>query len=282
MATALDRYVIRGVNHNIPFLNALVNHPAFKKGELTTGFIDEHYPDGFSSSADASGVQQSAESMIETVAIAAFAQSMDDQRALQIDNQLRRSQEAQDLLCYSALLANNEKVIDIKVKTVQSDPTTSSDGIRTIELECDGQKLALSSNWRPGKLNFEANLVSANLASQELVAQLDRDNNAWRVTSNGRAETVKILRPAVAALEQLMPEKVPPDLSRFLLSPMPGLLIKVSVGEGEGVKAGQELAVVEAMKMENVLTAEQDATVKVIQQKAGASLSVDEVIIEFE
>jgi len=220
--------------------------------------------------------------MIETVAIAAFAQSMDDQRALQIDNQLRRSQEAQDLLCYSALLANNEKVIDIKVKTVQSDPTTSSDGIRTIELECDGQKLALSSNWRPGKLNFEANLVSANLASQELVAQLDRDNNAWRVTSNGRAETVKILRPAVAALEQLMPEKVPPDLSRFLLSPMPGLLIKVSVGEGEGVKAGQELAVVEAMKMENVLTAEQDATVKVIQQKAGASLSVDEVIIEFE
>ena len=282
MATALDRYVIRGVNHNIPFLNALVNHPAFKQGDLTTGFIDEHYPDGFSSSAGAAGIKDSASSMIETVAIAAFAQSMDDQRALQIDNQLRRTQESSDSISYSALTANKEKTLDLTVKTVQIDPALASDGMRTINLECDGENLAISSNWKPGMINFEASLVTSGTTKRELVAQLDRNNNAWTVTRNGRAETVKVLRPAVAALEKLMPEKVPPDLSRFLLSPMPGLLIKVSVSEGEAVKAGQELAVVEAMKMENVLTAEQDGTVKVIQHEAGASLSVDEVIIEFE
>ena len=207
---------------------------------------------------------------------------MDDQRALQIDNQLRRTQESSPVICYSALMADKEKSLDLKVKTVQTDSALSSDGLRTIDIECDGENLAVSSNWKPGMINFEATLVSSGTAKQALVAQLDRSNNAWTVTRNGRAETVKVLRPAVAALEKLMPEKVPPDLSRFLLSPMPGLLIKISVSEGEAVKVGQELAVVEAMKMENVLTAEQDATVKAIQHEAGASLSVDEVIIEFD
>jgi len=117
---------------------------------------------------------------------------------------------------------------------------------------------------------------------KSFTVQLDREGVRWRITQGGTVTTLLIVPPHVAELNRLMPHKIPPDMSKFLLSPMPGLLMRVAVEIGDSVNAGQELAVVEAMKMENVLTAEQSGIVKAIPNSAGSSLAVDEVIIEFE
>jgi len=284
MSDALDRYVIRGVNHNIAFLNALVNHPAFRNGDLTTGFIDEHYPDGFISTADVhtddhTSGQQNAE--IGTL-IAAFAQTMEDNRAIEIDNQLRRSRKLPSVFEYTVLNVDKKENDNITVEhgTRNQDAGIVSLGITHVH---NGQTQLLESEWTPGQLLFEGTLKqSQNAATQHVIAQIDHKAGVWVVTLGGKTQSYRVMRPSVAALLQLMPEKTPPDLSRFLLSPMPGLLIKVFVNEGEEVKAGQDLAVVEAMKMENMLTAQQDGVVKSIKHEGGASLSVDEVIMEFE
>ena len=299
MSDALDRYVIRGVNHNIAFLNALVNHPAFRKGDLTTGFIDEHYPDGFSSSVSAARAddKDSTSGELDTdivISIAAFAQAMEDCRAYEIDNQLRRTRELPGVFEYIALNLDKNKdkkesdLITVERRTgerrsaaIQAGNTGASSV--SFNLTCNGQTQMLESDWTPGQLLFEGTLTqSQNATPRRIIAQVDHKAGVWVVTLGGKTENYRVMRPSVAALLQLMPEKTPPDLSRFLLSPMPGLLIKVFVNEGEAVKAGQDLAVVEAMKMENMLTAQQDGVVKSIKHDNGASLSVDEVIMEFE
>ena len=299
MSDALDRYVIRGVNHNIAFLNALVNHPAFRKGDLTTGFIDEHYPDGFSSSVSAARAddKDGTSGELDTdivISIAAFAQAMEDCRAYEIDNQLRRTRELPGVFEYIALNLDKNKdkkesdLITVERRTgerrsavIQAGNTAASSV--SFSLTCNGQTQMLESDWTPGQLLFEGTLTqSQNATPRRIIAQVDHKAGVWVVTLGGKTENYRVMRPSVAALLQLMPEKTPPDLSRFLLSPMPGLLIKVFVNEGEAVKAGQDLAVVEAMKMENMLTAQQDGVVKSIKHDNGASLSVDEVIMEFE
>jgi len=284
MSDALDRYVIRGVNHNIAFLNALVNHPAFRNGDLTTGFIDEHYPDGFSSTADTQtndGTSEQQGSDVGTL-IAAFAQTMEDNRAVEIDNQLRRSRNLPGVFDYTVLNVDKKENGSI---TVNHRSGNQDAGMVSLDLTHvhSSQAQTLESDWTPGKLLFEGTLKqSQNAATQRVIAQIDHKAGVWVVTLGGKTENYRVMRPSVAALLQLMPEKTPPDLSRFLLSPMPGLLMKVLVNEGEAVKAGQDLVVVEAMKMENMLTAQQDGVVKSIKHEDGASLSVDEVIMEFE
>ena len=284
MSDALDRYVIRGVNHNIAFLNALVNHTAFRKGDLTTGFIDEHYPDGFSSTADTQtndGTSGQQDADVGTL-IAAFAQTMEDNRAVEIDNQLRRSRNLPGVFEYTVLNIDKKENGSI---TVDHRSGNQDAGMVSLDLTHvhSGQTQTLESDWTPGQLLFEGTLKqSQNAATQRVIAQVDHKTGVWVVTLGGKTENYRVMRPSVAALLQLMPEKTPPDLSRFLLSPMPGLLMKVLVDEGEAVKAGQDLAVVEAMKMENMLTAQQDGVVKSIKHEDGASLSVDEVIMEFE
>ncbi len=283
MSRALDQYVIRGVSHNMAFLNALVTHPAFIKGDLTTGFIDEHFAEGTGSTSTSGNEQSGAEqSAGQNVAIAAFAQLLDHQRATQIDNQLRRTHTQKDSTSFVALVKGLTDPIEVELLDTDSAAAGNLNASRSMSMRINGNSMQLSSDWTPGTLLFEGNLVDDSGSESHIVAQTDRDATSWVVTSAGSTQAIQIMRPEVAELAQLMPEKVPPDLSRFLLSPMPGLLVKISVKEGETIKAGQELVVVEAMKMENALMAEQDGVVKSINHEEGASLSVDEVIIEFE
>lgn len=285
MSRALDQYVIRGVSHNIAFLNALVTHPAFAKGDLTTGFIDEHYPDGFSSKADTNDAGNYSDATMENIAVAVFAQLTDANRAQQINHQLRRTHMQQGTSTYVAMVKGYPEPVSVEITDQLAGTADSSglNGMQTLEMKIAGKAIRLSSGWTPGLLLFEGTLEDQDKSGEKhIIAQTDRAATHWIITSAGRAQSIQVMRPDIARLAQLMPEKVPPDLSKYLLSPMPGLLVKVSVNEGEAVKAGQELVVVEAMKMENTLTAEQDGVVKSIQHQAGASLSVDEVIIEFE
>ncbi len=259
MQSALDAYVIRGVQHNIPFLAALIRHPSFKSGELTTGFIDEHFPEGFDSNA---------EPISDTkllICVAAACQAIVEDNNLTIDGQLS-TPSFPELTRYQVVGINDEDI-----------PVGVSMAATGWQINIDGEQHIIQSNWRPGELLFSADLDGA-----EHSVQVDRDGMNWRLTHRGRVVAVKVLAPRLAELQKLMPEKIAADMSRFLLSPMPGLLMRLSVNSGDTVKAGQELAVIEAMKMENVLLAERDAVVKEVQCATGESLEVDQIILEFE
>ena len=132
------------------------------------------------------------------------------------------------------------------------------------------------TGWRPGEPLFRGQVGGA-----WVIAQIDATGTGWRIAHGGAAVEARVLRPRVAQLAATMPAKEPPDMSKFLLSPMPGLLVSVAVADGQRVKAGEELAVIEAMKMENVLRAEQDGEVKAIHASPGDSLTVDQKIVEF-
>lgn len=259
MQSALDAYVIRGVQHNIPFLAALMRHPSFQSGDLTTGFIDEHFPEGFDSKAE-----PISDSTL-MACVAAACQAISDDNNLTIDGQL--SAPAFPELTRYQIVGLAEQDIPVGV-------SMSANGW---QVNVDGEVHAIHSNWRPGQLLFNAELDGV-----EHAVQVDRDGMNWLLTHRGRVVAVKVLSPRLAELQKLMPEKVAPDMSRFLLSPMPGLLMRLSVAPGEAVKAGQELAVIEAMKMENVLVAERDAVVKEVRCEAGQGLEVDQIILEFE
>ena len=257
MNDALDAYTIRGVQHNIPFLAALMRHPKFIEGDMTTGFIDEHYPEGFASS----DVVHSDPTLL--VAVAAKIQHQVDLRAARITGQTGGGVSEEHH--YVATVGDREYPLNIE--------DTGSASL----VEIDGVCYRIEYDWKPGAIRFygKANGLAFTM-------QVDREGIGWRLTHNGTVNHIRVLSRRIAELNRLMPVKAPPDLSRFLLSPMPGLLVRVSVAEGEKIEPGQELAVVEAMKMENVLTATQGGVVAAIRAAAGDSLAVDQVIIEFE
>lgn len=256
MQDALDAYVIRGIQQNIPFLSALLKHPEFKAGNLTTGFIDDYFSEGFES------VSQEPENPLLMVAVAAELQFRDDCLAMATHQLGACLDEAK----YVVNLNDSEYPLSIKRET----PSHSVISINGTTLQ-----LSLTSNAGVIKLN-------GTLDNESFTIQADKLGINWKLTHRGCVGFAKVLAPHVAALNRLMPVKAAPDMSKYLLSPMPGLLVKVSVSTGESVKAGQELAVVEAMKMENILTAEQDGVVESISAEAGDSLSLDQIIIEFE
>ena len=258
MQTALDGYVIRGVKHNIPFLSALVSHEAFRNGDLTTAFIDEHYPDGFNSESNQNDLQLSI-----ALLLAAKAQQTLHQQAAGISGQMDTS---------SALPATDHTVAAYVERTPYS-ITLHSAG--TVAIADD--RHSFNCDWKPGQ-----RLVSGQFNDHPFVAQIDRDELHWQITHGGSVIKVLILDRHVAPYFDLMPVKAAPDMSRYLLSPMPGLLIRVAVESGDRVEAGQELAVVEAMKMENVLVAARDGVVTSVPKSAGDNLAVDDIIVEFE
>ena len=243
MRDALDAYYIRGINHNIPFLSSVLAHPRFQEGRLTTHFIEEEYPEGFGGNVpDEATVRRLA-------AVAAFighrTQSLGDQTVVRI--------------------GERDYAFDVQLET----------GYLLLR-DGDGE-MEVISQWHRGEPLFVGQVNA-----QEITVQIDPRGPACGLTHDGTTVEALVLRPRVAELAALMPFKQPPDMSKYLLSPMPGLLISVAVEEGQGVKAGEELAVVEAMKMENILRAERDGTVAKVHAPAGASLAVDEIIIEFE
>ena len=250
---ALDRFEIEGIGHNIDFLSALMQHPRFRSGNITTGFIAEEYPEGFQGAPTSDGLTA------QLSAVAGVLSTIESARAGQIEGQLN---------------GGRPPAGDWVVKFDGAEHTVS---ISDAGVTVDGQALAVDVPYVPGQ-----KLVEAQLGDETLSVRVERKRAGWRFTTRGASHTVRVFAPHVAELSHHMIEKLPPDLSRFLLCPMPGLIKAVHVAQGDKVEAGQPLAVVEAMKMENILRAEKSATVSAVLAKPGDSLAVDAVILEFE
>ncbi|WP_416066294.1 acetyl-CoA carboxylase biotin carboxylase subunit [Rhizobium sp. ZK1] len=261
MGQALDAFVVDGIEHNVPFLSALMKHPRWREGRLSTGFISEEYPEGFAPMApDAS----------EEAALAAIALS-----ASLIDT-IRREGFA-DRLRHPTGPPREEWVVKLGVNYV---PVKLVDGLVTIpfemEMEVGGRTETVVTDWRPGDPVWRGRI-----ASRQVTAQIRPVLNGLRIDWQGLSVRARVFTPRHAELDRLMPVKLPPDTSKLLLCPMPGLVVSIAVSEGQEVKAGETLAVVEAMKMENVLRAERDLVVGRIKAAPGESLAVDAVIMEF-
>jgi len=258
MGDALDAYYIRGVNHNISFLNALIAHPRFKEGRLTTNFIAEEYPDGF----HASDVPQ--DDPMLPVAIAAVVHRIRLARDEQISGQTRRFERMQ---------RDNWVVIANRLHY----PVNVAAVAHGFEVTYEDSVYRITTDWQMGNA-----IVEAEVNNVPVALQLDRAGAGYRLFHRGTQVDVKILSPHAASLTTHMIERKPADLSKLLLSPMPGLLVRLSVAAGEEVKAGEELAAVEAMKMENSLRAPDNLVVAKILVAEGESLDVDQPIMEFE
>ena len=257
MRRALDEFYIRGVSHNVPFLAALMAHPRFVAGNLTTNFIAEEFKGGFS----AAFLPPRDPAVL--AAVAAVVDRIGAQRAATSSGKLSAHVPlVQDKL---VVMLNRESV----ALTISGD---ASD----FKVEVAGRKIAIETDWSPGQA-----MVSATVDGQHIVVQVDAQLGGWRLNHAGGQADALVLTERQAELYALMPVKAAPDTSKFLLSPMPGLLASVAVKEGQEVKAGEALAVVEAMKMENVLRATRDGTIKTLHANAGDSLRVDQKIIEF-
>ena len=261
LAEALDAYYIRGINHNAAFLTALVGHPRFAAGQLTTNFIAEEFPEGYQAGTPSQAVER-----VLVLVAALVGRRMAEREGL-ISGQI--GQKLADLDDWVVVIQERE---DRREHPLRLLPQSS--GFRVETALGDG---TVESAWQPGEP-----LIYAQVDGETRVVQLDRSGPHLLLTHAGVRIDALVLRPPSAEKLRRIPVKAPPDLSRFLLSPMPGLLVSVAVEVGQAVKAGEELAVVEAMKMENVLRASADGTVKEIHCKAGESLVVDQAIVEFE
>ncbi len=250
---ALDRFEIEGVGHNIDFVSAIMQHPRFRSGELTTGFIAEEYPDGFH------GAPASTQLLRSLAAITAFVATAEADRARRVDGQLG---DRLDPPC----------AWQIKIGEIIHDVVIDGDDVSVDEIP-----LHLSMEYEPGD-----RLIEAEVDGQELAVKIIRTRMGFKLTTRGAIHQVRVLPASIAPLAAHMIEKIPPDMSRFLVCPMPGLLVALNVGEGDKVEAGQPLAVIEAMKMENILRAEKSGVVKAVNAKQGESLAVDAIILEME
>jgi len=250
---ALDRFEIEGLGHNIDFVSAIMQHPRFRLGELTTGFIAEEYPDGFH------GAASSPELVKSLAAIAGFVATAEADRARHVDGQLGDTLEPP---------ARWQVKIGDAVHNIEM-----IDG----DIHVDGAPFDLSMEYDPGD-----RLIEAEIGEDELAVKIAKTRTGFHLTTRGATHVARVLPGHIAHLATHMIEKIPPDLSKFLICPMPGLLTTLHVNVGDKVEAGQPLAVVEAMKMENILRAEKSGTVKLVNAQAGDSLAVDAVILEME
>jgi propionyl-CoA carboxylase alpha chain len=270
MRAALDAYYIRGVSHNIPFLASLMGKTRFEEGRLTTNFIAEEYPEGFSDK------DLPAEDPTKLLAVATLMHVAHQRRAAGISGQIPG--HGRDMP------GTWQVVVGDKAHTVHVTPQTEQDartGAASGTVKVGKTSVQVATDWTFGDPLLRATVKIGKSPAQSVVVQVDRRGIGYRLFTAGAQLDMLVLTERQAELHKLMPFKPPPDMSRFLLSPMPGLLVSVAVSEGQEVKAGETLAIVEAMKMENVLKAERDATIKRVAEKAGASLAVDQVIIEF-
>ncbi|PTX04879.1 acetyl-CoA carboxylase biotin carboxylase subunit [Pararhodobacter aggregans] len=259
MRLALDTFEVEGIGHNLPFCAAVMDHPRFTSGNITTAFIAEEFPEGFH------GVSLPA-AMLKRVSAAAAAMN----RVAEI----RRTR-------LSGRMDNHErKVGDDWVVSIQGEEfpvaIRADRGGATVAF-ADGAAMRVESDWTPGQT-----LARVLVDGEPLVMKVGRVTGGYRIRVRGADLKVHIRTPRQAELARLMPEKMPPDTSKLLLCPMPGLMVKLSVNEGDEVFEGQALCTVEAMKMENILRAEKKGVVKTINATVGGSLMVDDVIMEFE
>jgi propionyl-CoA carboxylase alpha chain len=250
---ALDAFRIEGLGHNVDFLSAIMQHPRFRSGELTTGFIAEEYPDGFEGAASSDILKRG------LAAVAGVIATADADRAGRIDQQLNgRTAPPGD---WVVTLGGRDFAVSLEEEGVT----------------VDGVSIELDMEYTPGDV-----LVDVEVGDASLTIQLAPTRTGYVITTRGAKHVLRILPAHVAHLAQHMIEKTPPDLSKFLICPMPGLLVKLHVEEGEEVQLGQPLATVEAMKMENILRAEKTGVIAKINSVQGESLAVDAVILELE
>ncbi len=263
MREALNAFVIRGISSNIPFQAALLAHPKFVAGDFNTGFIAEQYPKGFSADA----VPHDDPDFL--LALATAVKRLSLQRAAGLSGQLRGHEMAirEDFVVVVIGEDGSRQATPVQVKV--EGPAS--------RVEIDGRTHVITLH---GSLRDIA--MHGDCDGEPFCAQVERLGLDYRITHNGRSVRARVLAPRAAELYELMPVKAPPDLSRFLLSPMPGLLVDVAVQPGQKVLAGEKLAVIEAMKMENILVAAQDGVVAKVAASKGESLAVDQVILEFE
>ena len=258
MRLALDEFELEGIGHNLPFLSAVMDHPKFVSGDISTAFIAEEYPEGFHGATLPEA---------ELVRIAAAASAM--HRVAEI----RRTRISGRLDHHEHHIGENWVVfiagreIPVKIKADKGGST----------ITIDGRALRVESDWLPGE-----QLARLSVDGSPLVLKVGTIPSGYRLRTRGADLAVQIRRPQAAELARLMPVKLPPDTSKFLLCPMPGLVVRVNVAEGDEVQEGQALATVEAMKMENILRAERKGVVRKVNAGAGDSLKVDDVIMEFE
>jgi len=260
MVDALDAYYIRGVSHNISFLNALMVHPRFVAGELTTNFIAEEYPDGFNSDL----VPQDDPAICVVVAAAINKKYRD--RCAMISGQLP-GHEYEPSSDWVVIMDGGDAEYEVSVEN----------GGQTIGVELAGKHYQIDTHWA-----FGEPLFNANINGQSVCVQVDVVGSSLRMFHRGSQKEAFVVTARAAELNRHMLYKEPADMSKYLLSPMPGLLVQLSVQEGDVVKEGEELAVVEAMKMENSLRALADGVVKKVSAAQGDSLVVDQPIVEFE
>jgi propionyl-CoA carboxylase alpha chain len=258
MRNALDAFEVEGIGHNIPFLSAVMDHPKFCVGNITTAFIEEEYPDGFV------GVELPIEILKTVAACAAAMYRLGEIRRTRVsgrmDNHERRVRDD-----WVVSLQGHDFPVDIT-----ADPNGS-----TVRFETGGHRVA--SDWTPGN-----SMAVMNVDGIDIALKVEKCTSGFRIRFRGADMRVTVRSPRQADLAKLMIEKTPPDTSKLLLCPMPGLIVKVEVSVGDEVQEGQSLCTVEAMKMENILRAERKSIVSRVYAAAGDSLAVDAIIMEFE
>jgi propionyl-CoA carboxylase alpha chain len=271
MRAALNDFVIRGIHSNIPFQAALLQHPRFVSGDFTTGFIAEEYPDGFKKDSVQPADPQ------RLAALAAFMRYRYLEHIKMIDGQLvghEMTIAKRFVVVTGSRVGSSEEIKEIPIRV------ELKDGIYSVYIEEGGDvsRYNIVSQWRPGEICLRATING----THKITAQVERKGVKYALVLDGAHYECMVLSPLGAELQRRMLVKVPPDTSKLLMSPMPGLLTNISVKVGESVTAGQKLAAIEAMKMENTLVAVQDGVVAEIFAKVGESLVVDQLIIRFE
>ncbi|MDX1528583.1 MAG: acetyl-CoA carboxylase biotin carboxylase subunit [Gammaproteobacteria bacterium] len=258
LGLALDRFIIRGVATNLPFLAAIAGNARFRAGEISTDFIDEEYPEGF----NPGHVPDSQRALI--AAVAAVVHEACAERASRLSGGMPG---------FSRKISNDwvvrmgDQAVAVSLRFNDSN----------VEAECNGEVLDIESGWRVGAPRFEARVNG-----DPVCVQVEKRGVRQRLIHAGIDVECLVLTPRAAELFRHVPERRDQDTSRYLLSPMPGLLVRLAVSPGDRVAGGQELAVIEAMKMENVLRADKDRTVAALLSKPGDSLAADQPILEFE
>ncbi|MFN4057309.1 MAG: acetyl-CoA carboxylase biotin carboxylase subunit [Roseinatronobacter sp.] len=258
MRLALDEFEVEGIGHNLPFLSAVMDHPRFVSGNITTAFIAEEYPEGFL------GADLSEDLLLRAAACACAMNRVAEIRRARVSGRMDNHER----------VVGTEWVIHIAGYALPATIKADRDGA-TVTLA--GQDFRVTSDWQPGQP-----LARLMVNGEKLVMKVGRASGGYRVRLRGADLKVQVFSPRQAELARLMPEKLPPDTSKYLLCPMPGMVVSIAVAEGDEVFEGQALATVEAMKMENILRAERKGKVAKINAAPGASLAVDDIIMEFE
>jgi propionyl-CoA carboxylase alpha subunit len=259
MRNALDGFELEGIGHNLPFLSAVMDHPVFVSGDMTTAFIEEQYPDGFT------GVELPETTLRRIAASAAAMHRVAEIRRTRVSGRMDNHERK----------VGTDWVVSAQGESFAVTIAADKDG-STVSF-ADGASMRVTSDWTPGD-----KLATLEVDGHTLVLKVGKISGGFRIRSRGADLKVHVRTPRQAELAALMPEKVAPDTSKMLLCPMPGLIVKVDVAVGDQVQEGQALCTVEAMKMENILRAERSGVVSKVNAAAGDSLAVDDVIMEFE